>query len=77
MSVPSSRIRPLLGASSPAINPSSVDFPLPDGPVIATVRPLAIWKDVECRMVSGDPPLVTVLETSRSSIIRGPTTELH
>ena len=39
MSVPSSRMRPVVGASSPAIRPSSVDLPLPDGPVIATARP--------------------------------------
>ena len=27
------------GASSPASSPSSVDLPLPDGPVMATTRP--------------------------------------
>jgi hypothetical protein len=36
MSVPSIRIDPVLGASRPASSPSSVDFPLPDGPTIAT-----------------------------------------
>jgi hypothetical protein len=39
MSTPSSRICPSDGASRPAIRPSSVDFPLPEGPVIATTRP--------------------------------------
>ena len=35
MSVSSIRIEPLDGASRPAIKPSSVDFPLPDGPTMA------------------------------------------
>ena len=33
------RCVPLVGASRPAISPSSVDLPLPDGPVIATTLP--------------------------------------
>jgi len=37
MSVPSITMRPEVGASSPAIRPSSVDLPLPDGPTTATV----------------------------------------
>ena len=32
-------MRPVDGASSPASSPSSVDFPLPEGPVIATTPP--------------------------------------
>ena len=39
MSMPSISTRPEVGASSPAIKPSSVDFPLPDGPTIATNCP--------------------------------------
>ena len=35
------RSRPLEGASSPAMSPSSVDLPLPDGPVIASDWPAA------------------------------------
>ena len=46
MSTPSSRMRPVVGASSPAMRPSSVDLPLPDGPVIATDWPRAMRKDV-------------------------------
>ena len=36
MSTPSTMMRPVVGASRPAIRPSSVDLPLPDAPVIAT-----------------------------------------
>ena len=36
------RCCPVVGASRPAIRPSSVDLPLPDGPVIATDCPAAI-----------------------------------
>ena len=39
MSVLSIRIEPLDGASSPAIKPSNVDFPLPDGPTMASRCP--------------------------------------
>ena len=42
MSTPSMTIAPVVGASSPAISPSSVDLPLPDGPVIATDAPPGI-----------------------------------
>ena len=69
MSVPSIRISPVLGASSPASSPSSVDLPLPDGPTTATNRPDGIERSSGCRIVSGRPPLSTVLDTPRSSII--------
>ena len=39
MSMSSTRIEPLDGASSPAIRPSSVDLPLPDGPTMASRCP--------------------------------------
>ena len=39
MSMPSMTMRPVVGASSPAIRPSSVDLPLPDGPTMASVSP--------------------------------------
>ena len=45
-------MRPVDGASRPAISPSSVDLPLPDGPVIATTWPA---RDVEIdRMQDGE-----------------------
>jgi hypothetical protein len=70
MSMPSSTIVPDVGASRPAIRPSSVDLPLPDAPVTATVRPCAIVIETGWRIVSGPAPLVTVRETPMSSIIR-------
>ena len=63
MSVPSMTIRPVVGESSPAMSPSSVDLPLPDGPVIATTRPAGIVRSSGCRMVSVPLPLGTVFET--------------
>ena len=42
MSMPSTRICPVDGASRPASSPSSVDLPLPDGPTTATNSPDAI-----------------------------------
>ena len=45
-------IAPLDGASRPAISPSSVDLPLPDGPTIARQLPVG---DVEIeRMQDGE-----------------------
>src|SRR5262245_51952578 len=70
MSTPSSRIRPVVGASSPAISPRSVDLPLPDAPVIATARPRAMSSDNEWRIVRGPAPLGTVRETSTSWMMR-------
>src|SRR5688572_21455850 len=69
MSVPSMTIDPDVGASSPASRPSSVDFPLPDGPTMATNCPEEIVKSSGWRIVSGWPPLSTVFDTPRSSII--------
>ena len=57
-------MRPDDGASSPAIRPSIVDLPLPDGPVIATARPSPIVKDVGWRIVRGPAPLGTVRDTA-------------
>ena len=42
MSTPSITTEPDVGASSPAISPSSVDLPLPDGPTIARNCPRGI-----------------------------------
>ena len=53
MSAPSRRTRPVVGVSRPAMRPSSVDLPLPDGPVTATARPRSMRSDVGWRIVSG------------------------
>ena len=65
-------MRPVDGESRPAIRPSIVDLPLPDGPVIATDWPRAIVRVVGFRIVSSPAPLVTVRETSTSAIIYCP-----
>jgi hypothetical protein len=70
MSMPSIRISPVVGASSPASRPSSVDLPLPDGPTMARKAPGSILRSSGWRIVSGRPPLSTVLETPRSSIMK-------
>ncbi len=54
------------------MRPSSVDFPLPDGPVMATALPRSMRNDVGWRIVRGPAPLVTVRDTSMSSITRYP-----
>ena len=66
MSVPAMLIVPLDAESSPAISPSSVDLPLPEGPMMAKQRPVATSRSRGWRMVSGWPPLITVLLTPRS-----------
>ena len=65
MSTSSIRIRPLDGESRPAINPNSVDLPLPDGPVIATTRPgveaeIQRMEDREHRVAAGNRPRNTL-----------------
>src|SRR5579871_3754320 len=69
MSVPPRTIRPVVGASRPAMRPRRVDLPLPDGPEIATAWPRAIVNEVGCRIVRGPAPLGTVRDTSTRSII--------
>ena len=75
MSTPSITMRPVDGASRPASRPSSVDLPLPDGPVIATTRPDSMRRSSGCRIVSIASPLGTVLETPRSSIMKRPASD--
>jgi hypothetical protein len=47
---------PLLGASSPAHNPSKVVLPLPDGPIIAAVEPDSMLNVTSFRTVSSELP---------------------
>ena len=49
------RTVPPLGESSPASKPSSVDFPEPDAPTIATASPAMMSKDTSSRMCSLAP----------------------
>src|SRR5215470_8432960 len=68
-STPSTVIEPPLGVSSPASRPSSVDLPLPDGPVTATTSPAAISRLTPSRIVSDRPPLGSRITRSRTEIM--------
>jgi hypothetical protein len=63
MSMPPIRICPVEGASRPATSPRSVDFPLPDAPVMAVTLPSGMDRSRGCRIVRVPAPLGTVLET--------------
>ena len=58
-----------VGASNPAINPKSVDFPLPEAPVIATNCPLGISKETSSKIVRSSAPERTVFVIFLISII--------
>src|SRR5258707_1874791 len=66
---PSMRISPAVGASSPAISPSKVDLPLPEGPMTVMNWPSGIVRSSECRIVSISAPEGTTLETLYNSIM--------
>src|SRR6185503_7043828 len=66
---PSMRISPSVGASSPAISPSSVDLPLPEGPTTAMNWPSGIVRSSGCRIVSISAPEGTTFETMYNSIM--------
>src|SRR5205823_4544339 len=53
-SMPSSVTTPLVGRSSPATRLSSVDLPLPDGPMMAVTRPAGIRRETWCKAGSVD-----------------------
>src|SRR6185436_18185583 len=71
-STPSTAIEPPLGVSRPAMRPSSVDLPLPDGPVTATTSPAATSRLTPSRIVTGPPPLSRRITRSRTAIITRP-----
>jgi hypothetical protein len=49
--------RPLVGASNPAHKPSSVVFPLPDGPTIASESPSFKTNETSFNTVNSPSPL--------------------
>src|SRR5690349_14315138 len=63
---------PPLGVSSPARRPSSVDLPLPEGPVTATTSPAATSRLTPSRIVTARPPLSRRITRSRTRIITRP-----
>lgn len=60
-------MRPLLGVSRPASNPSKVDLPEPEAPTIASASPGLTRKPISCRMVNVPSPLTTVLPSETTS----------
>src|SRR4051812_1725757 len=53
---------PAVGVSSPANNPSKVDFPDPEAPIIATASPAAMSNETSSRMASRDSPVSTCFD---------------
>src|SRR5579872_101728 len=68
MSTPSSRICPDVGASRPASKPSSVLFPLPDAPMIATNWPRSTSKSMPFRISTVWVAVSMRFETCRATM---------
>src|SRR5712692_823251 len=62
-------MRPDVGWSSPAMSPSSVDLPLPDGPAMARNWPAGTSKDTSVSTSTPRPPLVRRMESERTVIM--------
>ncbi len=56
MTVPFIDTEPADGVSSPALRPSNVVLPLPDGPMMAAVEPFSMWKLTFERTVNSPLP---------------------
>src|SRR3982750_1582885 len=69
-STPSRITVPLDGVSSPASSPSSVVFPLPDGPTMATNAPCGTANETSRNTVSWCVPLWNSLVNSRATSMR-------
>src|SRR5690242_3691572 len=67
MSMPSINTWPLVGLSSPAMMPSSVDLPEPEGPTIATNSPLFTSMLMPLRISMRVPPRGRDLRISLAS----------
>src|SRR5215213_1272134 len=64
------RISPEVGESSPAIRPSRVDLPLPEGPTIETNWPSGMTRSSDLTMVRTSAPEGTFFETLYNSIMK-------
>src|SRR5690554_6073955 len=64
---PARTTSPELGTSRPARIPSRVDFPEPEGPVIARLSPERTRRDTLCRIDKVPSALATSLRTARAS----------
>ncbi len=70
IAAPSMHISPAVGASSPAMSPSSVDLPLPEGPTMETNCPSGIVRSSECKIVKVSAPEGTSFLSLYNSIMR-------
>src|SRR2546421_12913328 len=68
ISTPSINTCPVVGLSRPAIMPSNVLLPEPDGPTMETNSPLIIWKLMPLRISMRSRPRGRLLVISRTSI---------
>src|SRR5439155_11535525 len=68
MSVPARRTVPCDGVSSPASRPSSVDFPEPEAPTMASVSPACTVKLMSCKIVSSPVASATFLVSPITAI---------
>ena len=77
MSTPATSIRPAVGWSSPAMSPSRVDLPLPEGPAMARNWPAGTSRETSVSTFTSRPPLARRIESARTlimvpSILHGP-----
>ncbi len=61
ISTPSTKTQPPVGLSSPAMMPSSVDLPEPEGPTMATISPGVMRRLMPRRISMRSPPSGSVL----------------
>src|SRR5262249_29448862 len=69
ISTPATMIRPAVGRSRPAMSPSSVDLPLPDGPATARNCPGGTSRETSASTSTAAPPLVRRIESPRMLIM--------
>src|SRR5256885_1191477 len=69
MSGPSMEMVPDVGVSMPPMSPSKVDFPLPDGPMMARNCLAGTSSEMSSRMETSRPPLTSRMERLRIAIM--------
>lgn len=72
MGLPSQSTSPAVGCKNPEIPRSSVDFPSPDGPIIATLAPLETLKSAVKENFSCVKHTFLRYRMSSSSLVKNP-----
>src|SRR2546430_702834 len=72
ISTPRTVMSPAVGRSRPAMRPSRVDFPLPEGPAMATNCRAATSSVMSVSTSTGRPPLSRRMESPRTVIMMQP-----